>query len=138
MTTPTIKPFRLIIAGSRELNLSAPELAKVSRWLDHMTQNKPSLEVVSGCARGADKLGEAWAQDRGHQVVHFPAYWKAEGRSAGYKRNVRMASYANALIAIWDGKSKGTKHMIDIAIEKKLEHRVLNLTKVFSTTKEVA
>ena len=39
--------------------------------------------------------------------------WDKDGRSAGYKRNAEMAEYADALIAVWDGDSKGTKHMIE-------------------------
>ena len=58
------------------------------------------------------------------QVVYFPADWDLEGKSAGFKRNVKMAEYADALVAFWDGESKGTKHMIEIAKEKGLDIRI--------------
>lgn len=46
-------------------------------------------------------------------VKRFPADWDRHGRAAGPIRNCQMAQYADALIAIWDGKSRGTKNMID-------------------------
>jgi hypothetical protein len=78
-------------------------------------------EVVSGTARGVDQLGERYAGFIDLPIKRFPADWKNEGRSAGYLRNKRMGEYADALIAIWDGQSKGTKSMIEIM--KKLGKR---------------
>lgn len=76
--------------------------------------------VVSGTARGADTFGEMWASDHGRVVKRFPANWDLHGRSAGYRRNEEMAQNAEALIAVWDGKSPGTKHMIDLANKRGL------------------
>ena len=53
-----------------------------------------------------------------------PADWDLDGKSAGFKRNVKMAEYADALVAFWDGESKGTKHMIETAKEKGLDIRI--------------
>ena len=78
-------------------------------WQDEITS------VVSGCARGADQLGERWAQQEGLEVTRFPAEWDRDGRAAGYMRNERMAREADALIAVWDGRSRGTGHMISMA-----------------------
>lgn len=72
-------------------------------------------EVVSGTARGVDTLGEAIARDYSIPVKEFPADWKKYGRKAGYIRNLEMAEYADALIAVWDGFSPGTKNMINTA-----------------------
>lgn len=74
-------------------------------------------EVVSGCAQGVDLLGERFAKEIGVPVKRFPADWDRHGRSAGYLRTVQMAKYADALVAVWDGSSKGTAHMIRIARE---------------------
>lgn len=71
-------------------------------------------EVISGTAKGADKLGERFAKENNLTLHRFPADWNRYGKSAGYKRNVEMADNADALLALWDGKSRGTKHMIDI------------------------
>lgn len=97
--------MRLIIAGSRsfsDLPFLRDSMATVPLEI---------TEVVSGGARGADRLGEIWAIENGIRVKLFPADWK-RGRSAGYTRNLQMAAYADALAAFWDGTSPGTCHMI--------------------------
>lgn len=79
-------------------------------------------EVVSGaCKKGVDQLGEGWAKRKGIPVKRFPADWNQYGRRAGPLRNREMARYADALIAIWDGKSRGTRSMIDEALREGLE-----------------
>lgn len=80
---------------------------------------------MSGTANGADQLSERWAKEFGYLIKYFPANWEKYGKLAGYKRNKQMAEYADALIAFWDGKSKGTKHMIDLAKEQNLQVRVV-------------
>lgn len=69
-------------------------------------------EVVCGGARGADELGRQWAEQRGIPVKMFLADWDKFGKSAGAIRNNDMAKYCEQVIAIWNGKSHGTKNMI--------------------------
>ena len=73
------------------------------------------IEIVSGTANGADKLGEKYALETIFNLKKMPANWDLYGKSAGYVRNEEMAKYADACVCFWDGKSKGTKHMIDLA-----------------------
>lgn len=113
--------MRVIIAGGREFN----DYSLLSSVCDHMLQNQHYIEIISGTARGADKLGERYAKERGYKIIPFEANWQLYGKAAGYKRNQLMAENANALIAFWDGKSKGTKHMIDIATKKGLKVKVV-------------
>lgn len=82
--------------------------------------------VISGRARGVDTIGEELANAANVTLALFPANWKRFGNSAGPKRNTEMASYADALIAIWDQtvKSRGTRSMIDIAYKAGLRIRV--------------
>lgn len=87
------------------------------------------MEIVSGTARGADQLGERYAAERGLSIKRFPADWDRDGKSAGYLRNVRMAEYADAAIVFWDGVSKGSKHMVDVAKKKGLPVRVVRYNK---------
>ncbi len=110
--------MRTIIAGSRECNDKRELLSALEDcgWT-------PTV-VISGAARGADRLGEVWAAEFDIPCERFPADWDAHGKAAGYRRNVQMADNAEALIALWDGASKGTKHMIDIAKHKGLRVHV--------------
>lgn len=113
--------FRVIIAGGREFN----NYDGLVKTMDHLLKNiYDEIQVVCGKARGADYLGERYAKERGYKIRYFPADWDTYGRSAGYRRNVEMANHADALVAFWDGKSHGTKHMIDIAKEKGLDIRI--------------
>jgi Protein of unknown function (DUF2493). len=84
----------------------------------------PVDEVVSGTARGADTAGEAWAEHHGVPVERFPADWDEHGKSAGPIRNQEMADYADAVVAIWDGKSSGTHNMIRTGREDLGDDRV--------------
>ena len=107
--------MKVIIAGSREIT----DFKVIQEAVEKSTF-KPT-EIVSGGARGVDTLGEEWAYVHKVPIKKFLAQWNKYGRSAGFKRNVEMAEYADALIAVWDGKSKGTKHMIDQAKIKLLK-----------------
>lgn len=102
---------KIIIAGGRDFN--DYELLLNSVW--PILKGNTNIEIVSGCASGADKLGEKFAESFGLPISKFPADWNKHGRSAGPIRNKKMAEYANELIAFWDGKSKGTKNMIETA-----------------------
>ena len=74
-----------------------------------------ATEVVCGMARGADALGARYATENGLGIAKFPAEWDAWGKAAGPIRNAEMAKYADALLAFWDGKSRGTMNMIENA-----------------------
>lgn len=73
--------------------------------------------IFSGGAKGADKLGERLAEEKGIRTSIFNANWDYHGKKAGIIRNEEMAEWGDALLAFWDGSSKGTKHMIDCATE---------------------
>jgi len=71
--------------------------------------------IVSGGAKGADSLAEEYAQQKEFTVVVYKAMWDLYGKSAGFKRNVQIIDDSDEVIAFWDGKSKGTKHSINLA-----------------------
>ena len=107
--------IKVIIAGTRDFNDYAFLKKNVDYFLQGINPNSEEIEIVSGNARGADKLGERYAKEHNLPVKLFPANWDKYGKRAGYLRNQEMANYSDVLIAFWDEKSKGTKHMIDIA-----------------------
>lgn len=76
-------------------------------------------EVVCGMAPGVDLLGRCWARDNNIPWVEFPPDWDTHGKAAGIKRNIQMGDYAKeddgGLIALHDGLSRGTGHMITYA-----------------------
>jgi predicted Rossmann fold nucleotide-binding protein DprA/Smf involved in DNA uptake len=114
--------FRVIIAGGRDFC----DYVKLVKYCDFYLKNKSGIEIVSGNANGADKLGEKYAIERNFSVKSFPADWTKFGKSAGFLRNKQMAEYSDALIAFWNGNSSGTKHMINLATEFGLMVRVVN------------
>lgn len=99
--------MRLIIAGSRSLYLTPSELAKVIE-----ASGFEATGIISGGARGMDRSGEEYGRERGLPVEIFPADWNNWGKAAGHIRNQEMAAYGHALIAVWDGESRGTANMI--------------------------
>jgi hypothetical protein len=113
--------MRVIIAGSRTINDYGTVRAAVEASGFHVTT------VVSGGARGVDLLGERWARERGISVLRFDANWEKHGRRAGILRNEQMVRESDALVAVWDGASRGTRHVIEFAIENGLKayvHRI--------------
>lgn len=108
--------IRVIVAGGRDF----VDYHYLGVYLDEFLAgyiDGGSVEIISGGAFGADKLGEDYAEDRNIPIKYFMADWHKHGKSAGPIRNKQMALYANKLICFWDGKSKGTKNMIQEALK---------------------
>lgn len=99
--------MRTIIAGSRGIT----NIEHIMRAIHD--SGFEIAEIISGGARGVDTLAICYAKLSNIPFRVFPADWDKHGKSAGVIRNVTMAHNADALIAIWDGTSRGTKHMID-------------------------
>ncbi|HEY9169418.1 MAG TPA: DUF2493 domain-containing protein [Lutibacter sp.] len=115
--------IKVIIAGGRNFD----DFDKLRQVCDEFLKDQNKVEIVSGAYKGADALGERYAAERNHQIKQFPADWRRYGKSAGLKRNTEMAAYADALIAFWDGKSKGTKNMIELATQAGLNVKIINI-----------
>jgi hypothetical protein len=100
--------MKYIIAGSRTIR----NYSFIKRKLDTFNN---ITEIVSGDAPGPDRAGARYARQCGIKCTVMKAQWKRHGKSAGPIRNEKMANYADRLVAFWDGKSKGTEHMIKYA-----------------------
>lgn len=121
------KYYKIIVAGGRDFSdykLVDEKLTAIRTavWKNDVADD---LEIVCGKARGADALGDEWGKANHVGVEYFPANWNRQpdgsyDRAAGHKRNRQMGDYADALLAFWDGNSRGTKGMIDYATEKGL------------------
>ena len=106
----------LVIAGSR-----AAREHHVRQAIHRCPWKKEVTKVMSGTAHGADKFGEKYAKENGIEVIKFPADWDQYGMSAGPRRNKEMAQNADALLAIWDGSSKGTQSILSYARKYELK-----------------
>lgn len=126
-----MKKVRIIVAGGRDFNdydLLHSSLAELLFEIDD--PNTTEVEFVSGTCKGADILGERFAESCGYKIKRFPANWEGFGKRAGYIRNGYMAKYASEadigiLVAFWDGSSRGTRHMINIAKRYGLDVKVI-------------
>lgn len=123
--------IKVIIAGGRDFNNFELLVAKVDNILK---SSHPNVEIVSGgqisispygSKYGADYFGEVYATIMRYKITRFKADWEKYGKSAGPIRNKEMADYSDALIAFWDGKSKGTKGMISLANDKGIPVRII-------------
>lgn len=101
--------MKIIIAGSRTLQIF--EEGIYSLLCAHKIHRNQYTEVVSGGAGGIDKCGEFFATYYNVDLKRFPADWDTHGKAAGVIRNKQMAEYADALLLIWDGKSRGSANM---------------------------
>lgn len=124
--------MKVIIAGGRdfkdygllknECNLILQDCADT----EIVSGKQVTIDKVTGEKYGADYLGEKYARENSHPVKPFPADWKKFGKAAGVYRNQEMAVYADMLIAFWDGKSTGTKNMINNARRSKLKIHIVH------------
>lgn len=106
--------MKLIIAGTRSLYVKDEEIRAM---LEH--HNLKPTEIVSGTCRGIDKCGEFFAKNNGIPLKLFPADWDKYGQRAGFRRNAEMSWYADALLLIWDGKSRGSASMRRLMLDER-------------------
>lgn len=117
---------RVVIAGSRDYD----NYEEAKRFIDNCIANirkQNTIAIVSGGCRGADKIGERYAKENSFQVELLLPEWTKYGKSAGPRRNRLMAQISDYIICFWDGKSKGTKSMINYAkmYEKPLRIKIV-------------
>lgn len=112
--------MKTIIAGSRSIDnmLVLHDAIVQCKWV--------ITGILCGQAKGVDTLGKIWGLANNIPVCYYPADWDKYGKAAGHIRNAEMAKDADALLAIWDGVSKGTANMITQARRLKLKVHVVN------------
>ena len=116
--------IKVIVCGGRDFS----DLGLMTQILNHYIGGyaKTKVELVSGGARGADTLAIDYGAINHIPINVYYADWNRHGKRAGYLRNAKMAQVATHCIAFWDGKSHGTKHMIDLARKNSLLTLVIN------------
>jgi len=106
-----VENMKIAIIGSR--SFTDYELFKVK--CDAILSNSKSITIISGGAKGTDRLAEKYAAEKSIPILVYKANWDLHGKSVGMKRNVLMLNACTHVIAFWDGNSPGTLHMISQA-----------------------
>lgn len=107
---------RIVVAGSRDYSDYQEAKSYIDLCISRI-KKEYTLIFVSGACKGADALGERYAEENGFKVERYTADWSEFGKSAGPNRNKEMAKAADYVICFWDGKSKGTKSMIKYTLQ---------------------
>ena len=105
---------RVVVAGCRNYNNYTEAKEFIDMCLSRIRKENEII-IISGGAKGADTLGELYAQENGFRIERYIAQWEKYGKRAGPIRNEEMAKNADYVICLWDGKSRGTKSMIECA-----------------------
>lgn len=95
--------MKVAVIGSRGLRVD-----NLEKYLP-----KETTEIVSGGARGIDTCAREYAVRNNIKLTEFLPEYERYGRSAPLKRNLLIIDYADYVLAFWDGKSHGTKYVID-------------------------
>lgn len=115
---------RIIVAGSRGFSDRMGFARLLRHYLVHEHKGEHIAFISGDAPSGADRLIIEWSNVNPFHCYRFPANWDALGKSAGYVRNATMAKEATHLLAIWDGISSGTRHMLNIALKQGLHVKV--------------
>lgn len=116
--------MKLAIVGSRTFDDYETLVIALYAWVQ--THGTPTA-IVSGGARGADRLAARFARDIGVELIEFIPEWDKLGKRAGYVRNAQIVNEADAGIAFWDGVSRGTKHSINLFHQSKKPFSVIQI-----------
>jgi hypothetical protein len=114
--------LKVIVAGGRDFD----DYNLLEEKLNNLFSKTAHVVIISGMAKGVDSLAVKYAENNKLRVSEFPAKWQKFGNASGFRRNVEMARFADACVCFWNGKSPGTKHMIETARRMKLKLRIIN------------
>jgi hypothetical protein len=128
--------LKIIIAGGRDFEDYNFLKFHADIFVNDLKKEFPDavIQIVSGGAKGVDSLGERFAEENGYDKVIFKADWSKYRRAAGPIRNAEMASWSTHLLSFWNGTSKGTKSMINLA---KKENCVVRVIKIEDSIKTI-
>ena len=118
---------KVVICGSRDFVCPTGFGYILDNALTNSYGNLRFDQIVSGGARGADTFAKHAAEHRNIPFIEIKADWEKHGKKAGYLRNIEMLElpFVELVIALWDGKSRGTKHTIDEAIKRGIDVHII-------------
>jgi len=124
-----VRALRILVCGSRDWSRADVVFGELDRWASH--HSDAAITIIEGEARGADRMGRRWAEDRGWPVLPFPADWDLPGRAAGPIRNQRMLVEGDPHLVLAFtvdlAASAGTADMVRRAVKAGVEHRVIGM-----------
>ena len=118
---------QIVIAGSRKYENYTEAAEFIDVCIDEI-KGKSEITILSGGAKGVDLIGEKYAKEHGYKIEKYLPEWNRYGKGAGPKRNEEMAKDCDLVICFWDGKSKGTKSMIECGrkLNKQVKIKLIN------------
>lgn len=128
---------KVIVAGGRDFTdyeFMRESLGNLL-WMEDFCGDS-EIKIISGMADGVDTLAIRFADEFELTRILFPANWKQHHRMAGFLRNEDMMEVATHLVAFWDGKSKGTQHIIELAKKKCIPYRIFMYNQNNTVTNE--
>jgi hypothetical protein len=118
--------MKLAVVGSRTFN----DYELLKKNLDEIHKETPITLIISGGAKGADSLSEKWADENGIPKQIFKPDWDKFGKRAGFLRNIDIILNSEQVLAMWDEKSKGTQHSINLADHHKIPYKVVSFSPI--------
>lgn len=112
-----LKYFKLAVVGSRTINDKKLVRESIHNVCE-LNKDTGPLFIISGGARGVDSIAVDYAKEKGHHYTEYLPNWDGFGKSAGFIRNKDIVDACDALLCIWDGKSKGARHSYDLAVKQ--------------------
>lgn len=117
--------IKVLVCGSRSITDRDWIFSQIDKYCNDFFRDF-DITIIEGAARGVDQIARSYAIEKGWNVEEYPAEWEKYGKSAGYIRNDVMVKKADAVLVLWDGTSKGTKHDIDLCVKYDKPHRIVN------------
>lgn len=115
--------FKLAVVGSRSIDDAIVIESVIGRapWISNssITPMDMDLQLISGGAEGVDTVAQGWAESQGFETEVIEPDWDdwSNGHPA-LVRNTEIVEQADAVIAVWDGNSSGTKDSIEKAVDR--------------------
>ena len=109
--------MKVAVIGSRGIS--------ISNIGDYLPEN--TTLIISGGAKGVDTSAREYAITHGIELTEFLPEYEKYGRGAPLKRNITIIENADLVLAFWDGKSRGTKFVIDNCRKMGVEVRVVEV-----------
>lgn len=119
------KCIKLMVCGSRSIDDEQCVFSLIDACVKML--NAEDVIIIEGAARGVDLIAKKWATDHNKQIIEFPANWELYGKTAGFRRNYDMIAECDYCLIIWDGKSSGTKHDIDVCSKMNKPYKLVTV-----------